>query len=88
MSAPMSLILMNWQKKSGNIKTDKVGLASDYKKTAYLVETTPDGQRVRAFRMYGCWISGLSEDPHSYENSDARAISATITYDYAEPDED
>ena len=81
-------ILMKWQAKSGNIKTDKVGLASDYKKTAYLVETTPDGQRVRAFKMYGCWISGLSEDAHNYDNSDSRAISATITYDYAELDED
>lgn len=81
-------ILMKWQAKSGNVKTQKVGLASDYKKTAYLVETTPDGQTVRRFKMYGCWISALSEEAHNYENSDARRITATIPYDYAEIDED
>lgn len=81
-------ILMNWQSKSGNIDTDKVGLASDYKKTAYLVETTPDGQKVRAFKMLGCWISGLSEDAHNWDNSDARIVTATITYDYAILDKD
>lgn len=78
-------ILMNWQSKSFNQKTGKVGLASDYKKTAYLVETTPDGQQVRAFKMYGCWISGLSEEAHNYDGgNDMRAITATITYDYAD----
>jgi len=80
-------ILTAWQNKSGNIKTEKVGLASDYKKTAYLVETTPDGQRVRSFKMYGCWISGLSEEAHNVDGSDSRVITATIQYDYAEIDE-
>lgn len=81
-------ILMNWQKKSYNVKTGKVGIASDYKKTAYLVETTPDGQQVRAFKMYGCWISGLSEENHNWDGgNDMRVITATITYDYADIDE-
>ena len=78
-------ILMDWQRKSYNVRTGKVGLASDYKKTAYLVETTPDGQVVRSFKIYGCWISGLSEDNHTWENgNDMRVITATITYDYAD----
>ena len=77
-------ILDKWQAKSGNVKTGKVGIATDYKRVGHLVETTPDGQLVRSFKMYGCWISGLSEETHTMDSSDARAITATITYDWAE----
>lgn len=79
-------ILLAWQNLSYNVKTEKVGLLSDYKKEAYLTEYTPDWQVVRRWRIHGCWISGLSESPMSSDNSDKREISATIQYDWGEID--
>ena len=74
-------ILQAWQNLSGNVKTEKVGLASDYKKECTLIEYTPDGQIVRKWKLEGCWISALSEDDYNQEQNDKRMISATIEYD-------
>jgi hypothetical protein len=79
-------VLMAWQRKSYDVKTEKVGLASDYKMTAYLLEYTPDYQLVRTWKLYGCWISGLSEGGYNHESNDKHAITATIQYDRAEID--
>jgi len=76
-------ILMAWQNLSYNVATEKVGLASDYKKEALLIEYTPDLQKVRQWHLYGCWISALSESSYSSENSDKHQVSCTITYDKA-----
>lgn len=76
-------ILMAWQALSGNILTEKVGLQSDYKKEAYLIEYTPDWQIHRQWKMFGCWIKGISEDPYNSENGDKHNITATIRYDRA-----
>ena len=76
-------ILLAWQNLSGNVYTEKVGLAEDYKKECYLIEYTPDFQVVRRWILHGCWISGISEDPYSSDNGDSkRTITATIEYDY------
>jgi len=40
-------VLMAWQNLSYNVGTERVGLASDYKKEALLIEYTPDLQQVR-----------------------------------------
>ena len=40
-------ILMAWQNLSYNVNTEKVGLMSDYKKTCYLCEYSPDYKLVR-----------------------------------------
>ena len=80
-------ILMSWQALSYNARTQKVGLASDYKKQGALIQYTPDWQVVRAFVMYGCWISRLSQDEFSFDNNNKKLITAEITYDYALPDD-
>lgn len=79
--------LMAWQNKSFDIETEKVGLAKDYKKQCTLTEYTPTWQPVRQWRLYGCWISNLTEDDFSYSGNDKRQISATISYDYAKLEE-
>lgn len=80
-------VLQAWQNLSYNVRTEKVGLASQYKKDCWLVEYAPDGQEVRKWRMHGCWISGLSEPPYDSNNGDSkRTITATIQYDRAEID--
>lgn len=76
-------VLLAWQRLSYNALTEKVGLAGDYKKQAYLLELTPDNQVVRTWKLFGCWISGLSEDSYNNEQSDKHTISATIEYDKA-----
>jgi hypothetical protein len=77
---------MAWQRKVYNSKTEKVGLASDYKLLGYLTEYTPDYQVVRTWKLIGCWISSLSEDGYSHDNSDKNSITCTIEYDWAEVD--
>ena len=78
-------VLLAWQRKCYDVETEKVGLASDYKMDAWLIEQTPDYQTVRTWKIAGCWISELSEDPYSHESADKHSISATIQYDKAYP---
>ena len=79
-------VLMAWQALSYNVKTEKVGLASQYKKDCYLVEYAPDYQVVRQWRLHGCWVSGLSEGDFSADDNSKKTVSATIEYDRAELD--
>lgn len=76
-------ILMAWQNLSYNVDTQMVGLMSDYKKNCWLIEYSPDYKIVRQWILYGCWVSGLSQDAFNMEDGDKRTITATIAYDYA-----
>ena len=76
-------VLMAWQNLSYNVTTEKVGLMGDYKKDAYLVEYTPDYQQVRKWRLYGCWISSITETEYNNENNEKHQITATIEFDKA-----
>ena len=75
--------LMAWQNLSYNVTTEKVGLVQDYKRDCTLIEYSPDYQVVREWKLYGCWISGLSEDNYDNERNDSRKVTATIQYDHA-----
>lgn len=79
-------ILMAWQNLSYNVKTEKVGLASDYKRDCYLIEYSPDLQVVRRWIMHGCWVSGIEEAPYNSEENAKKTVTATIQYDSAEVD--
>lgn len=76
-------ILMAWQRKVYDVNTEKVGLASDYKHDAFLVELTPDYQTVRTWKLCGCWISELSEDDYSHDDNGRHTITCSIEYDKA-----
>ena len=78
--------LMAWQNLSYNVRTQKVGLLTDYKKDCYLIEYTPEYQEVRRWILYGCWVKSLSENEYNHESNDKHSITATIEYDYAEID--
>lgn len=84
--ADTKAILMAWQNLSYNVQTEKVGLISDYKKDAYLIEYSPDMQIVRQWKLHGCWISNITEPDYSSEGNDKHTISVTIQYDRAEID--
>lgn len=75
--------LMSWQHLSYNVNTDKVGSAKNYKKTCYLIEYTPEYRKVRTWKLYGCFISGLNESAFTSENSNKKTIEATIAFDRA-----
>lgn len=75
--------LMAWQNQAYDVRTEKVGLATDYKRDAYLIEYTPDYQIVRTWKLMGCWISSLSEGEYNHESNDKHTIDCTIQYDKA-----
>ena len=80
------MALMAWQNQSYNVLTEKVGLAKDYKHDCYLLEYTPDFQLVRTWKLYGCWISNMSEGTYSSDSNNVNSIRCTIQYDKAMPD--
>lgn len=76
-------VLYAWQQCAYNTTTEKVGLATDYKKDAYLLEYTPDYQLVRTWKLYGCWISGLEMGEYNHDSNELRTLGCTIQYDKA-----
>ena len=68
--------LMAWQNLSYNVKTEKVGRMSQYKKDCYLLEYTPDYQLVRQWVLKGCWVAGLTMDAFNQEQGEKRTINA------------
>lgn len=76
-------VLMAWQALSYDVKTEKVGLMSSYKKDCTLCEYTPDYKLVRTWSLKGCWVSGLTSGEFNMEQNDKKTIQATITFDKA-----
>lgn len=77
--------LMGWQNLAYDIRTEKVGLVSDYKKECYLVEYTPDRQVVRTWVLHGCFVYDVSETDRNHEDSSTPCkVTAKIKYDWAE----
>lgn len=81
-------ILSAWQKLVYDPKTQKVGLASEYKKDAYLIEYAPDGTQARQWRLVGCWPSQLQLGDFNQEGNTVRQVTITLTYDYVIPLDD
>ena len=76
-------ILASWQAMAYNQLTERVGLVQDYKRSAWLIEYTPDYQEVRRWYIAGMWISSLSSDSFDYESNSKMTVSVTFQYDYA-----
>ena len=76
-------ILMAWKAQAGNPLTQQVGLQKDYKRTATLIEYSPDYEEItRTWVLEGCWISSISEGDFSVdEGGSARRLNATLEYD-------
>lgn len=75
-------ILLAWQRQAYNVHTQKVGFAKDYKRVATLYELTPDFQIVRTWKLFGCWISEISDPNYDNDSVEARKMDVTIVYDY------
>ena len=76
-------ILMAWQGLAYNVHTRKGGYMKDYKKSATLVEYDQNFKQIRSWKLYGCWISNITEDAFDKTQDGARKIRATIVYDRA-----
>lgn len=82
-------VLMAWQNQSCDIGSERVGslMRTNYKKLCYLIEYPPDYDApVRTWKLYGCWISSLSEGEFTMDNGDKHMIDCVIQYDRAELD--
>ena len=80
-------VLYAWQALSYNYKTKRVGLMSDYKKTAYMLEYTTDFSKVvRVWKLYGVFITSLAKDDFDVSaNANEVKIRCDLSYDWAEP---
>jgi hypothetical protein len=83
-------VLMAWQNLSYDVRTETVGCVmpghQPYKKDCYLIEYGPDYCHVRTWKLYGCWISSISEDDYTADSGDKHMVHCTIQYDHAEID--
>jgi hypothetical protein len=77
--------LSDWQKQVYDPETERIGLAVNYKKTAYLIEYSPDGLSYRQWKLYGCWPSQLQLGEFSQDGNATRQVTLNITYDRAVP---
>ena len=78
-------ILLAWQSLSYNIFEDTIPSSDKYKLNATVLEYLPDNTLVRYWDLIGCWITSLTEDGWSNEQSGKKTVTATIRYDRAIP---
>ena len=75
-------VLYAWLGCAYDPETDKIGTLSDYKKDAYLIEYTPDYQKVRQYVLKGCWVTSVTEsDRNKEDTAEASKVTASIRYD-------
>lgn len=79
-------IIEAWQALAYNVRLDRVGYMSDYKKDCTLVEYDVGFRQIRSWTLKGCWISGITEGDYDKSNNELRQITATLEYDRAIPE--
>lgn len=77
--------LWEWRKKVYDPETDKIGFAQDYKKSGRIYQYAPDGTYLRTWKIIGAFPTTMNLGELSYENSDKKTISMTISIDKAIP---
>lgn len=75
--------LLRWRKQVYDPATGKIGLAKDYKKTADIVMTAPDGSTERVCRLKGIWPQALNGGTLDMGGSDQVQIEVTLRFDKA-----
>jgi len=78
--------VLRWRLQVYDPATGKIGLAKDYKKTAYIVMTAPDGSGVRVAKMKGCWPTGIGAANLSMEQAGEVLIEVPLRFDKLEWD--
>lgn len=79
-------ILSAWFRCAYDFKSECIGLAKNYKKTAYLIEYAPDGSNARSWRLDGCWLASYQLGDWNQAGNEQRKLTATLVYDRVIPD--
>ena len=80
-------ICLAWSQLVYNMKTDKVGLAQDYKRVAHIFQYTPTWQLVRAWKLNGVFPTNVQGGELNYEGGNAQMqVQMTLSYDNFEID--
>ena len=79
-------ILAAWFRCAYDFKTETIGWATNYKKTAYLIEYAPNGEYARTWRLDGCWLASMQLGDWNQQGNEQRKLSATLVYDRVIPD--
>lgn len=79
------VMLQAWQNLSYNLTENAVSSVAltNYKRTCYVVEMTPEMKEVRRYVLEGCWIKSLDFGTYTYESGGKKTVAATIRYDRA-----
>lgn len=79
-------LLAAWFRCAYDFQTENIGLARNYKKTAYLIEYAPDGSEARTWRLEGCWLASFQLGDWNQAGNEQRKLNATLVYDRVIPD--
>ena len=77
--------LYDWFKQVYDVENDKMGWAYKYKRTGRLYQYAPDGSLSRVWKLVGCWPTNFQTSEFSYDGSDKKTITMTISVDKAYP---
>lgn len=72
-----------WRASVYDKETDAIHFAADYKKTAKVTQSAPDGTLLRVWDLTGVWPSAVDYGQISYDSPGAKTISITLQYDKA-----
>ena len=79
-------ILTGWWKQAYNPDTELIGWATQYKKTALLLEFDVAGECLQKWKLDGLWLKTLNLGTFNQEGGNTtRKISGTLVYDRAVP---
>lgn len=73
--------LMRWRKKVYDPATGQMGLAKNYKKTANIIMTAPDGSEERVCKLKGCWPQAVTGGNLSMDAGDQVLVEVTLRFD-------
>ena len=76
-------ILWQWRLQVYNPKTGKVGWASNYKRTAQIVQYGPNGEVLRKWQCDGVWPTSLDLGDMDYSSGDKKQITMNLSVDTA-----
>lgn len=81
-------IIAAWHRLVYDPKTQKVGRASVYKKSAHLLEFSPDGGFRKCWELKGCFPTSITYGGYDQGGGSVRNIQVTLSVDYAIPLDD
>jgi len=73
--------IMRWRHQVYNPATGAIGLASNYKKTVWIVMEGPDGATTRVCKLTGCWPQAVNGGTLDMSASDQVQIEVTLRFD-------